>query len=57
LGLALLSSLATHAGSPALKGAMEYPWLITGHFTYLERIKSDKDNISIEDENRLIIDL
>lgn len=55
LGLALLLSLATHAGPPAPQRAMQYPWLITGHFTYVEYTKSDKEGVSIEDTNQLIL--
>jgi hypothetical protein len=35
-GLLSLFSLTTHAGSPAPQEATKYPWLITGHFTYVE---------------------
>jgi hypothetical protein len=36
---------------------MKYPWLITGHFTYVEYIKSNKEGVFIEDENQLTVQI
>ena len=52
-----LCGLATHAGLSAPKQVTKYPWVITGHFIYVEYIKSDKESVFIEDENQITVDI
>ncbi|OGD26863.1 MAG: hypothetical protein A2Y56_16185 [Candidatus Aminicenantes bacterium RBG_13_63_10] len=55
-GVLAVFSLATHAGAPALSREMDLPWLITGHFTYVEYTKSNVDQVKVVDENTIKVE-
>jgi hypothetical protein len=53
MGLLFLFSIAAHAGTTPPQQATKCPWLITGHFTYVEHVKSGR----LEDTNELKIEI
>ncbi|MCJ7610618.1 MAG: hypothetical protein MUP19_00015 [Candidatus Aminicenantes bacterium] len=55
--LILLCSLGTHAGFSAPQQVTKYPWIITGHFIYVEYYKNDGEDGFLEDENQLTVDI
>jgi len=55
--LLVLLGLAGHAGFSAPQQVTKCPWIITGHFIYVEYIKNDAEDGFLEDTNQLTVDI